>query len=207
MTGVINRIPTKPMKIKTLFLFLLFLLIGCTEKMAVQPPLTSEVSLPADYRQRFIHYATIDRADGITRDIYINPEAAAALRQDGRLPENAVIVIEAYQARKDENNRFHVDTNDHLIPDHPLEMVHVMEKRASWQSADFPTANRTGEWNFGSFHFETRERYDEDLGACFNCHNATNPTDFVYTNRLLQQYIMTGKPQYFRCNLSGRIAC
>src|SRR5690349_13134836 len=47
----------------------------------------SGVTVPTNYRDTFIRYATVERVDGTIRDIYINPEALPHLDIGGALPD------------------------------------------------------------------------------------------------------------------------
>ncbi len=183
------------------FLTLLIVATGCV------PQAAHGLQLPANYPEAYVQYATVDRVDGISRDLYINTEAADALRRGNPLPEGTTIILEAFQAQHDSEDTYLMTGDGHFQRAHPLEMLHVMQLRRDWQAEDFPTENRTGPWNFGSFDRETREPFAEDLGACFNCHNGTPETDFVYTLRELTRYTRTGETQYYYCNRTGRITC
>jgi hypothetical protein len=170
-------------------------------------PKYSAVKLPDDYRRWFHHYETIERVDGTIRDIYINPGMMRRIRPGGALPDNTVIVIEAYHAQRDAEGKWLRDKAGHFIKGEPFEMIHVMEKRPTWRPTDFPDTLRAGQWNFGSFDFRTHERFNESLNACFNCHNATDRSDFVHTYFEILDFITSGETQYRYCNLTGRIAC
>ena len=189
-------------------LALLLTACGVNNQNTPAPPLyTSGVPFPASYRDTFVHYARVDRPDGVTRDLYISPEAVAALQRGLPLPDETTIVIEAHHAALDANGDYLRDENGWLVKDAPFEMLHVIQKRSGWTDADFESAARAGSWNFGSYDPATGERFDESLTACFNCHNGTPQTDFVYSRRLLQRYASTDLMQYFYCNLRARAVC
>jgi hypothetical protein len=167
----------------------------------------SGVKLPQQYQTSLIHYATVQRPDGTLRDIYVNPQAIEALKMGNYgLPDNTVIVIDGYYALKDEGSNY-VLSNGHYIKDIPFEMIHVLEKKADWAVEDFVNDNRIGDWNFGSFDMAADGYYDENMSACFHCHNATPQTNFLYSHPLLRRYALTGETQFFLCNLPDRIAC
>lgn len=197
----------------------LLLLTGCNAQPAVNITATpsqidtervfplSAVAYPTSYRADFVHYVTVDRADDTVRDIYINPEAVAELRRSRRLPDDTIIVVEAYDAQLDEEGDPLLDENGHLIKGEPMAMVHVAHKNSGWRDHDFPSTARAGEWNYGSFTFETGAPFDEDLAACANCHQARPQMDFVYSTRRLLDYAATETTQYLFCNLARRIPC
>jgi hypothetical protein len=172
------------------------------------PPLYSGVKFPADYQTQFVHYATVQRSDGTIRNLYINPEALDFVRQGyAFLPDHTVIVIDSHYALKTADGEYQIDNAGHYVDGEPFEMLHVVEKRADWATADFVSENRIGNWNFGSFDPATGGYFDENMSDCFHCHNATAQTDFIYSTRFLSRYLQTGEVQYFVCNLPDRIAC
>jgi len=167
----------------------------------------SAVPYPADYRASFVRYLTVDRPDATVRDLYINPEAVDALRRGQPLPENTVIVIEAFTAAVDASGDPVSDPDRRYVRAAPFEMLHVAHRRSDWAEDDFPSVVRTGRWNFGSFDVATGAPFNEDLAACFNCHQAMPQTDFLYTADHLLRYVRSGEPQYTFCNLRRRLPC
>jgi hypothetical protein len=166
----------------------------------------SSVGLPENYRDEFLHYATIARADNTVRDLFISPNLLTSSRQSS-IPDNTTIVIEAYYAQLDDAGNPLLDDNGQYLKGEAMEMIHVAEKRPDWRPGDFVSEARVGKWNFGSYGFESRQHFDEDLNACFNCHIATRGTDFIYSLPLLVAYLRSGQTQYFYCDLPDRIAC
>ncbi|MBZ0274975.1 MAG: cytochrome P460 family protein [Anaerolineae bacterium] len=171
------------------------------------PPAYSAVRLPENYRQTFVHYATVDRRDNVTRDLYINPEALANAHLNSTLPNGTIIVIEGYSAQIGADGQPLRDADGHFIQGDPLPMVHVIEKRGNWSAGDFVGENRTGNWNFGSFRYDGTGYFDEIMSRCFDCHNSAGHTDFLYSFAALQQFMTSGTVQYAYCDLSGRPPC
>lgn len=166
----------------------------------------SAVPYPANFPDDFSHYLTVDRPDGTVRDIYINADAVAELRQGRPLPQNTVIVVDGFHAAIDAEGQ-PVLEDGRYVKAAPLAMLHVAHRRANWADSDFPSIARNGQWNFGSFDVETGERFDEDLVACFNCHQTMADTDFLYSTDDLLRYIRTDDTQYEFCNLRRRVPC
>lgn len=179
------------------------LLAACS----AQQPADTGVPYPADYATTFAHYATIDRGDAIIRDLYISPQALAGLRSTGRLPDDSVLVIEVWQAAVDEQGAPLQDAAGRYRKAAPLSMLHVAHKRSDWRAADFPGAARAGDWNYGSFERESGARLDENLAACFNCHQAGARNDFLYSAQQLARYALRDTTQYFFCELGRRNPC
>ncbi|MCB9437933.1 MAG: cytochrome P460 family protein [Anaerolineales bacterium] len=190
--------------------WMLGLVVACQSEATTNAPTPhphSAVTYPAQYRTDFVHYLTVDRIDGTIRDIYISPAALDAARRNVALPDETVIVIEAYHIQVDADGEPLVDEQGHYLKADPFEMVHVIEKRADWQDSDFVSTARVGEWNFGSFDAQTGDYFDEDTAACFHCHNPMFNTDFVYTYPQLATYAATKEVQHLYCDLANRLPC
>jgi hypothetical protein len=181
--------------------------ISPTPTQSSEVPRYSAVQLPTNYQTRFVQYATLQRPDGTIRNLYINPESLDYLRNNFTLPSGTTIVIEGYYAVKNAAGDYLQDSTGHYVIGEPFEMIHVLEKRRDWTPADFVDDNRIGEWNFGSFDTATGGHYNENMSACFHCHNATSRTDFLYSAALLGQYLRTQAVQFFVCDLPDRLAC
>ena len=183
----------------------LLLLTACSAVEEQQP--YAGVNFPADYAATFSHYATVDRGDATIRDLFISPHALQGLRSTGRLPHDSVLVIDLWQAALDESGEPLLDADGRY---HKAEMqptLHVAHKRMDWSSEDFGSAARAGNWNFGSFERESGAHVDENLTACFNCHQANARNDFVYSAQQLVRYAMSDTTQYFFCELPHRSPC
>ncbi len=172
----------------------------------VPQPAAGPMSLPPDYRTQFVHYATVDRSDAVSRNLYIDPASLAALRAGQPLPEGTRIIIEAFDGEPGPAGR--------LRQTQVQPFVHMAEKRSTWRIEDLQTAVRVGDWNFASFDQTTgqpapADAPGENLNDCFVCHDvsATARRDFVFTQRLLAAYARTGTLQYERCGLPERLPC
>lgn len=159
------------------------------------------IELPHDYRVRLVHYATIDRADGISRDLYISAQALPSIREGQDLPERTLVVIEAFESRgRDEDGR--------LIRTRADPEIHVAEARSTWQIADLAATSRVGSWNFGAF--DARDGavwHDAGLNDCFSCHESVSTRNFLFSQPLLEAFVETGEVQYRFCQRSGRSRC
>ncbi len=152
--------------------------------------------LPADYQDTLVHYATIDRPDGRSRDIFVSPGAPEAIANNStlRLPNGTMIVIDAHLGTRD-RRRGSADN------------VHVAVKRDDWQSSDYQSAERAGDWNYFSFDPQTGELTDEDMFSCFNCHANNAQIDFIFSRDELSDYGETGEVQQGFCNRPDRLPC
>lgn len=164
---------------------------------AYQPNFT----FPEDYREELVLYATVDRPDNISRDIYITPGAAelVANNSTARLPNGTVIVIDAHRVRVgangEQSRRGFADT------------IHLAVKRDDWQASDYATVERAGTWNYLAFDPETRQFVSEDIRDCFDCHANNSHIDFIFSRDLLGDFGATDEQQYMFCNRPDRLPC
>lgn len=168
---------------------------------------SGDLRFPATFPENFVQYARVDRGDGKIRDLFISRSALDAMALGFDLPDYAVLIIAGYEAQRGEDGAFLRDENGWFVKGQPFESFHIAEKRSNWRLEAFPAPDFAGAWNFGSFTQEGREPFDEDLAACFNCHQTTIQTDFVYTRRQIIHFARTGQTQYFYCPLAERVAC
>ena len=162
--------------------------------------------LPANYRENLVHYATVDRVDGMTRNLYITQETLDAIEADTPIPDYTVIVIEAFHAET-EDGRFVYDENNRYIPAEMEPEVHMAEFRSTWRIEDLAASSHVGGWNFGAFDFETGVANRSELADCFSCHEAAVQRGFLFSESLLRAYIRTGQVQYDYCGLPERSIC
>ena len=124
------------------------------------------ISFPENYKQGN-HYATILRGD-IREELYTSPEAIAAARQGGSLPNGTVIMMEDYR-----NNQ--------------LYRYIVMEKKEGG-GENRPVELHTGNWEFQWFNQDRSIKRDENLSRCQACHASQSDNDFVFTfNRMKEE--------------------
>ena len=109
------------------------------------------IPLPADYRQNYILYAIVDRADNVTRKLYTSSAAIDAVRAGLPFPEDTQFVIEAYDDALDANGQPMHDAQGHLVAGAFVPEVHTSELRsdckrdAQVSGSDFwRTAKRRG---------------------------------------------------------------
>jgi|GEM_PF-5119449 len=164
---------------------------------------SASMVLPLDYQQSFVLYATVDRRDNVSRNIYISPQGADAIRNGQSLPDGTMIIIEAYTSVDSGNgNRLQQVTLQ--------DEVHVLEIRSNW-SADDLIANLSvdnGSLNFARFNRVTGQEIQNNIAECFDCHqDAGGRRDFIFSMPLLQNFAQTGVVQYQFCNQPEREIC
>src|SRR5262249_56271496 len=79
----------------------LLAVVALTGQVSAESP--AAISYPQDYRIRLVKYAVVDRADGISRDLYVSPAAIEALRHDPGLkefPAGVLFALDVHSARE-----------------------------------------------------------------------------------------------------------
>lgn len=166
------------------------------------------MQLPADYRQTFVHYMTVDRPDQTIRLLYAHPTALDAVERGEALPFGSQFIIETWDAALDMFGNVRRDADGHLIAETLRPNVHMMEKRANWTIEQLPTAIGVIDWNFGSFEAESLLPTDENRNDCMTCHDSgAFRRDFIFSHRVIADYLAEERPQYLYCRAIARGNC
>lgn len=182
----------------------LLVLIG---PAAAQSPFP--VPYPKEYKTTLLKYALVDRADGLSRDLYVSRDAFEAVQRDPGLsefPVGALFALDVYSARMIRRDPrtgasvFEKSPDGHLVRSKDEHTLHLMQKtRAGFGS-------RT--WTFGGFDPATALPLKLDLpGDCLLCHQAALVSDLSFSLTLLRRYVATGQVQYGFCGQPGRQIC
>jgi len=145
-------------------------------------PGAHNIELPADWQQRFIRYTTVDRPDRkIIRNMYVNPEAYAALRAGQPLPYGTLAIMADQRARVDAAGNVLLDGNGRLIPEPAFIAIAAQQKERGWGEGYGPEL-RNGEWEYARFSPANGTRVEGPLNACFTCHlQARAQQDFSFS--------------------------
>ncbi|NJN56021.1 MAG: cytochrome P460 family protein [Leptolyngbyaceae cyanobacterium SL_5_9] len=66
----------------------------------------SSVQFPSNYKQQFVHYATVDcPSSSIVRQMYIDRPSLESVRANQIVPSGAVIVMETHSASRGSGDR------------------------------------------------------------------------------------------------------
>ena len=174
---------------------------------AAQSPPT--IPYPSDYKTSLVNYAVVDRADGMSRDLYASREAIEALRRDARLrefPVGVLFALDVYSARlmgRDPGThapKFETTAQGRLVRSKNERTLHLMQKiRPGFGSQN---------WAFGGFDPISAEPLKLQLpGDCHLCHQAALVTDMAFSMTLLKRFVASGMVQYSFCPQPGRQAC
>ena len=111
------------------------LLLGLTLIAQVSAQSTPVVPYPRDYKSGLVKYAVVDRSDGLSRDLYVSPDALDALKRDPALkefPVGALFAIDVHSARllgRDRRTgaaRFEARPDGHLVRSKDERILHLM---------------------------------------------------------------------------------
>jgi Cytochrome P460 len=166
------------------------------------------VTFPRDYPSALVKYAVVDRADGLSRDLYVSGDALEALRRDAHLSEfplGTLFAIDVYSARQVGRDRksgtpIFARAEGHLVRAQSERTLHLMQKTQAG------SGSRT--WTFAGYDPVTTEPLKLELpGDCLLCHQAALVSDLTFSLSLLKRFASTGTVQYGYCHHPGRTAC
>jgi Cytochrome P460 len=167
------------------------------------------VPYPPDYRTSLVKYAVVDRADGMSRDLYVSREAIEALSRDPGLkefPAGVLFALDVHSARetgrdpRTRSPRFETTPDGRLVRSKDEHILHLMKKiRPGFGSQN---------WAFGGFDPVTAEPLKLELpGDCLLCHQAALVSDMTFSLNLLKRFTSSGAVQYRLCSQPGRQPC
>jgi hypothetical protein len=139
-----------------------------------------KVAFPADYTKGVV-YMTLDRPENKqVREYFTSQAAVDAAKKGDPLPQGTVITVAQYAAQLDAEGNPVKDSGGRFIKTSNIVGYTVMEKRAGW-GAEYPEAQRNGEWEYQAFRADKTANPNANLTACFNCHKPHAAQDFVFS--------------------------
>ncbi|MEM8677425.1 MAG: cytochrome P460 family protein [Cyanobacteria bacterium P01_G01_bin.67] len=149
-----------------LLLFSVAISLGLSSLVA-----SESLEFPSNYQQDFVHYASVACPNSqIVRQIYANPIAVNAAKENSPLPDGSVIVMETHSAIP--------DANDRLTPSR-LNNIFIRQKQS-----DFGTEHsenlRNGNWKY-AWYSPTESLVSSSEGSCLSCHSRVSDRDYVFT--------------------------
>lgn len=143
---------------------------------------------PVDYPQQMVHYATVDRKDGKSRDIFISLEGYQAIKQKKELPIGTQVVIDVHNLGA-KGQRSRADKYIHAMTKIPG------EGSKAWMFFALDPKTGTGEPGVSA------------PGDCLECHKAALASDLLFSLDKLKAYVATGQVQRAFCKQPGRQLC
>ncbi len=149
------------------------------------------VKVPADYKETFTNYATINRSENVqVAKLYAN-DVAVSQGDEGTLPvgPGSVIIMEVYKVKKDSKGEALVDDDGLYISD-KLAAIAVMERKEDWPTS-FPPAHRVGGWGFSIFQSDGVTPKENNLD-CVTCHTPLAEQQYMFSYSYLDNYVNGG---------------
>jgi hypothetical protein len=141
----------------------------------------ARIAYPRDFEKTFHLYNVTDRFDGKhVRFMYINREAAAALKPGQPLPDGTIVVMHLRAAQLDAAGNVVLDADGRMKPTERTLAVMVQEKRKGWGEA-IPANLRNGDWDYAAFRPDGTPNPEARLDSCFTCHLNRKTRDFTFT--------------------------
>jgi hypothetical protein len=139
-----------------------------------------KVAFPRDYQTRlFIFDTANDPATKTIRIMYVTGDTIRR-RQPGKpLAYGTVLVVEHRPARLDDSGTPLKDREGRFVPTDQVVSVWVQEKRQGW-GAEYPPAERTGEWEFADFLPDGSPKAGAKLAECRACHRKRAAQDYTF---------------------------
>lgn len=138
------------------------------------------LSFPADYKQSFTNYLSLDRtqnADQIIR-LFANDKTIAAAKAGQEIPDGAIIVGEIYKAKLGADGKPIVSALGRKVRD-KLAVIAVMQKKAG-SGKDLPPELQNDGWEFAAFKPDGTDA-GKNLNECRACHAPLKDTQHLFS--------------------------
>lgn len=176
-----------------------WILAGLSLLAPVLAQVVTKFPFGGDYRKELVQYATVERPDGKSRDIYISKAAVEAVRKGEPIPVGTVIAIDLHTASSSHGN-YQKDAQGLWVRAQDDPYLHVLAKVPGEGSKA---------WVFGAFDPTTGQPEPGSSlpSDCFECHRSALATDMVHTFDQLVRFAHSGRVQRVYCNQPGRQLC
>jgi hypothetical protein len=163
-----------------LLLFSVSISLGLSRLVA-----SESLEFPSNYQQDFVHYAAIACPNSqILRQIYANPIAVNAAKENKPLPNGSIMVMETHSAVSNANGQ--------LTPT-SLNNIFIREKRENF-GQEHSENLRNGNWKYAWFS-STGSLVSNSEDSCLSCHTRVKDRDYVFTLPDLVSAVKTNQLQ------------
>jgi hypothetical protein len=139
-----------------------------------------KVAFPKDYQSRFVAFDTANDAAARTVRILYLTGNAIRFREPGKpLPYGTILVAEERLAQLDAGGVPLQDAKGRFFPTDRVVSVWIQEKQKGW-GAEYPPAQRTGEWEFAAFLPDGSPKADAKIAECRACHRKQAKKDYTF---------------------------
>lgn len=166
------------------------------------------------FRDQLVRYATVERADGKSYDLYINTVGLDGWRASRELPSGAYLAIESFTSPGSKNATVR-DVRDPVVARASDNDVHVSMKALAWSETGPMTSEgrivgipATGTWRMASYDPRTGAPTSVvAVASCHACHRDPRAEDFVLSGKFLDSFIATGEPAAVSVPCRARDIC
>ncbi len=144
----------------------------------------SRMVFPADYRERFTHYLTMNfEATRQVRRFYASPKLIEDLAAQ-RVPlDGSSVLVEVYSAKLDPQGKPIIGA-DGFFEAERLLFFTGMAAGQGWGQA-IPALLRNGDWQYAVFGADRSARQGFSQGECLACHKPLDATQYLFTHKSL----------------------
>jgi hypothetical protein len=156
-------------------------------KSALLPALTkTPVTLPANHRDSFVMYQTVNRPDiNQVRYLYANDIAVRAAREGKPLPDGSHLVLEQHAAKLDADRKPVMGADGFFVADRLVNYA-VMERGAGW-GKEIPEILRNDEWQYAVYSPTRELRMGVNQAECMACHKPLDKESFTFSIKPLTE--------------------
>lgn len=140
----------------------------------------TNVTFPEGYEKSFTKYHTLNfPATQQVRYYFANKVALDAARDGKPVPNGAMLLVEAYAAKLDQDKKPVMGPDGFYVPEKIL-LYTAMARDAGW-GKDFPDMLRNEEWNYAIFTAARQHRPGVNQAECLACHKPLDKVSYLFT--------------------------
>ncbi len=144
----------------------------------------SRMVFPADYRERFTHYLTMNfEATRQVRRFYASPKLIEDLAAQRPPLDGSAVLVEVYSAKLDPQGK-PITGADGFFEAERLLFFTGMAVGQGWGEA-IPAMLRNGDWQYAVFGADRSARQGFSQGECLACHKPLDATQYLFTHKSL----------------------
>ena len=144
-------------------------------------------AFPADYRETFKRYHTIDFDDRKqVRHYYVDEASLDAMAKGGELPDGAYILVEVFKAETDDAGAPIMGDDGHFA-EGDIAVFTAMQKGAGW-GEEVPEILQNGDWRYAVFDADGANKQGLNESRCLACHKPLDDDDFLFLHGELKAF-------------------
>jgi cytochrome c553 len=147
---------------------------------------TTNIAFPANYKDSFKHYLTINFPERKQVRRYLANEAAITAAREGKpMPNGSFFLVEVYAAKLDGDGK-PVTASDGFFEPDKLAFYTAMQMEVGW-GKDIPKLYRNGDWNYAVIGADGKVKAGNNQAKCFACHKPLAGDSYLFTIKQLAE--------------------